>query len=228
MKRIAVVGLGRLGMELAGQLAASGVEVIAIDTDRSLVEKAQERVALAVRLDATDAEALTAQGIPGVDLAMVAIGEGFEATLLTVLALKQVGVKHVIARAQNPTRAQILQKVGADETILPELATARRLAQRLVAPQLEDAIELSPDHSLVQLKAPERFCHRTLAKLKLRQKYGVNVVALKRQVSVSARGAKAPVSRQIISVPGPESVIQPTDILVIIGPNDMLSQLPTE
>ena len=96
MQRFAVIGLGRFGAQLARALSRSGAEVIAIDKDRSLVDRFSDEVTLAVRLDSTDEEALRAQGVDKVDVAVVGIGQGFEASVLTTVTLKAIGVKRIL------------------------------------------------------------------------------------------------------------------------------------
>jgi len=226
MTRIAVIGLGRFGMTLAKALSAAGVEVIAIDTNGSLVEAVSDEVSLAVRLDATQRDALAAQAVDRVDQAVVAIGEGFEATLLATLHLKTMGVPTVIARAQTRIRSQILKLVGADEVLSPERESALRLARRLTHPHLEDYVEMAEGHSIISLQAPADFHHKTLQEINLRRQYRVNLVAIKRRVAVETPDGTAEPAEQIISVPEAETVIQPGDVLVLIGKTDSLAKLP--
>jgi trk system potassium uptake protein TrkA len=180
VQRVAVIGLGRFGMNLARALAANRVEVIAIDRNHRLVEEVKDDVSLAVSLDATGEDALNSQEIPRCDVCVVAIGENFEASLLTATALKKLGAKKVIVRAQSATHAEIFRRLGADEVIQPETESGRELARRLAHPDLEDLIELSDGFTLVELKAPADFHGRTLEQLALRSKFNVNLVAIKR------------------------------------------------
>lgn len=226
MPRIAVIGLGRFGMTLARALATTGVEVLAIDNNGSLVESISDEVALAVRMDATQQEALAAQAVDRVDQAVVTMGESFEATLLVTLHLKNMGVPTVIARAQSRIRAQILKLVGADEVLSPERESALRLARRLTHPHLEDYIELAEGHSIISIQAPEAFYNKTLEEINLRRKYRVNLIAIKRRVAVETPDGAAQAPEQIISVPEAGTVIQPEDVLVLIGTTDSLARLP--
>ena len=226
MARIAVIGLGRFGMTLARALSAAGVEVIAIDTNGALVESISDEVDLAVRLDATQQEALAAQAVERVDQAVVAIGEGFEATLLATLHLKNMGVPKVIARAQTRVRSQILKLVGADEVLSPERESALRLARRLTHPHLEDYVEMAEGHSIVSMQAPASFHNKTLQEINLRRKYRVNLVAIKRRVSVETPDGAGEPAEQIISVPEAETAIHPDDVLVLIGKTESLAKLP--
>ena len=224
VQRFAVIGLGRFGMKLAQALTRAGAEVIAIDTDRNLVEQVRDEVALAVRLDATDEEALRAQGIDKIDCAIVGIGTDFEANALAVSSLKAIGVARVIARAGSEVRGKILERIGADAVVFPERESALRWSSRLMLPHLREYIELGEDHALVQIRAPAKFANKTPAELALRQRYHVNLVAIRRSIIVESEGRSA--SAETISVPTAETKILPSDVLILIGSNEALSALP--
>jgi trk system potassium uptake protein TrkA len=225
MKRFAVIGLGRFGHKLAVSLSASGADVIAIDRDKEVVEQIRDQVRQAVRLDSTDEEALKAQGIDKVDVAVVSFGTGtttFETAILTVTSLKAVGVKQVFARAQTQLAGQVFTKVGADEIIYPEIESAQRWAYKLIAPQISDKIDFGPGYSLARIKAPPSFDMKTVVELQLRYKYNVNLISIKR----TPRGLKT--KEEIISVPMPNTVIYVGDILMVAGSDADLARLPQE
>lgn len=129
--RYLVIGLGRFGTALALRLAEQGVEVIAVDSELEYVDAVKDRIGHALQLDSTDPAALQAVDARSCTVAIVAMGEGFEAAVLTVAALKECGVPRVLARARNPRHARILKAVGADETIEVESEVGRRLAESL-------------------------------------------------------------------------------------------------
>ena len=228
MQKFAVIGLGRFGQRLARALAANGAEVIAIDRDLRLRESVRDDVTLAVRLDSTDAEALGAQGVAEVDVAVVGIGEEFEATALTVAVLQELGVPRIYARAMNEIQGQILSRIGADQIVNPEQESALRWAHRLMLPDLQQYVELGENHAMVYTTAPAVFCGKTPAELALRSKYGVNLVAIEREVRVSTAGEKPPPSAPVISVPEADTTILPDDVLILVGPNEALSKLPAQ
>ncbi len=223
MMKIAVLGLGRFGMRLAKELGNYDVEVIAIDRHIRLVNEIQDHVTAAVQMDITDEDAMKAQQIGAVDVCVVAIGEGFESAILTTLVAKNLGVKTVISRAQSETQADILRRVGADRVIQPENEIAVSLARRLANPRLEDFIELDQDHSIIQLIAPKSFIGRTLGQLRLRNRYHVNLVALKRRIKTGDTEQE-----RVISVPTEADVIKDGDVLVLVGRHDALAALPQE
>jgi len=226
MARFAVIGLGRFGQTLARTLAKNGVEVVAIDSSRDMVDEVRESVTLSLRLDATDEKALQAQDIDTMDAVVIGIGEEFEAKALVVAALKKLGVKRVICRAESDVKAKILRAIGADEIIYPEEESALRLAQRLVAPNIVDYVELAEGHSLVQFEAPRIFHGKQIVELDLRRKYEVNLVAIKRRMTAKGPDGKVVYQEKIIDVPHPTDVIDPNDVLIIVGADENILRLP--
>jgi len=229
MDRFAVIGLGRFGRKLAIALAMSGAEVLAIDKDRNQIEQIRDQVTHAVRLDSTDEEAMKAQGIGKVDVAIVGIGgqqgQGFESAILTVVNLRQMGVKKIYARAESLISGEVFSKVGTTEVIYPEIESAQRWAYKLIAPQVGEKIDFAPGYSLARIKAPASFDGKTVMGLQLRQKYNVNLVAIKRgELSQQKKQAKD----TIINVPMPSTVIYTDDILMVAGSDADLAKLPHE
>jgi len=226
MRRFAVIGLGRFGQKLAIALAMSGAEVIAIDRDRNEVELIRDQVSLAVRLDSTDEEALKSQGVDKADVAIIALGqESFEAAILTVVNLRQTGIKQIYARAESLIAGEVFSKVGATDVIYPEIESAQRWAYKLIAPQIGEKIDFAPGYSLARVKAPPSFDGKTVMDLQLRQKYNVNLVLIKR--SDEARAKKSE-KGSIINVPMPGTVVYQDDILMVAGSDADLASLPQE
>ena len=229
MRRFAVIGLGRFGKKLAIALAMSGAEVIAIDKNRDEVELIGDQVSLAVRLDSTDEEALKAQGVDKVDVAIVSIGQGtgkgFESAILTVVNLRQIGVKQIYTRAEDLIAGEVFSKIGATEVIYPEIESAQRWAYKLILPQIGDKIDFAPGYSLARVKAPASFGGKTVIDLQLRQKYNINLVAIKRsEDSMTDKDKKG----RIINVPMPNTIIYEEDILMVAGSDADLAKLPQQ
>ena len=226
MKRFAVIGLGRFGQKLAIALTMSGAEVIAIDRNREEIELIRDQVSLAVRLDSTDEEALKAQGVDKVDVAIIGIGqEGFESAILTVVNLRQMGVKKILARAESIVSGEVFSKVGATDVIYPEIESAQRWAYKLIAPQIGEKIDFAPGYSLARIKAPASFDGKTVMDLQLRQKYKVNLVAIKRDEHNQKKKSD---NAKIINVPMPSTVVYENDILMVAGSDADLVKLPQE
>lgn len=226
MRRFAVIGLGRFGQKLAIALAMSGSEVIAIDRNRNEVDLIRDQVTHAVRLDSTDEEAMKAQGVDKADVAIIALGqESFEAAILTVVNLRQMGVKQIYARAESLIAGEVFSKVGATEVIYPEIESAQRWAYKLIAPQIGEKIDFAPGYSLARIKAPPSFDGKTVMDLQLRQKYKVNLVIIKRSDEAKARKNE---KESIINIPMPDTVIYADDILMVAGSDADLARLPQE
>jgi len=229
MRRFAVIGLGRFGQKLAVALSMSGAEVIAIDKNRDEIELLRDQVSHAVRLDSTDEEALKAQGVDKVDCAIIGIGQGtgrgFEAAVLTVVNLKQMGVKNIYARAEDLIAGEVFGKIGATEVIYPEIESAQKWAYKLIAPQIGEKIDFAPGYSLARIKAPTSFDGKSVMDLQLRQKFNVNLVAVKRDEDSKAKKSE---KGGIINVPMPNTIIYAGDILMVAGSDADLAKLPQD
>ena len=226
MKKIAIIGLGRFGQALARELGATGLEVLAIDRSGRPVEEVREYVTVAVQLDSTDEEAMRSQNIGAMDVCVVAIGQGFEAALLTTLIAKKLGAKRVLARAQTPTQGDILSRIGADEIIQPEVEVGQRLAYRLAHPHFEALVDLDHEHGIVRVRAPRAYHGKSLSDLDLRQSHGVTLIAIKRPGGNKEVGAEARGDQTII--PGATDVIHEGDMLFLVGNHRALSSLPRD
>jgi trk system potassium uptake protein TrkA len=228
MERYAVIGLGRFGSRLARLLAEADAEVIAIDGKPDLVENLRDDVSLAVCLDSTDEAALRAQGIDKVDVAIVGIGTAFEAAALTTVILKQFGVPQIIARATTSTRGQILSRIGADHIVNPERESAERWRDRLLAPAIMERSVLAEGYSMVQANAPASFHGKSLAELAVGNRYKVLIVAIRRTVTETDSEGNEHERSFVLTAPGPDTVIEPGDILVVIGSDEAIESLPHE
>lgn len=222
MRKVAVIGLGRFGMAVAQQLASSKVQVIAVDSDPELIDDIKDQVDVAIVLDSTDERALRSQEIHRVDVLVVAIGENFEAALLTAVIAKKLKVPRLVCRASTSFHAQIFRQIGADEVLQPESETGHQLARRLSNPFLEDFIDLGQGFNLIEMHAPVAFRGKTLRDLNLRAKYGVNLVAIRRPPSQPGH------EPTLIGVPQADERIRDDDVLLVIGADDDLSRLPKE
>lgn len=212
--KCAVIGLGEFGRAAAVGLANSGAEVIAVDIDMERVDRVKDRVALAIRMDASHERALYSHGIGDVDVLVAAIGENFEAQVLVVVHAKQFGIKRIVARATTPDHIRVLQAVGAHEVFNPEEEAARWMVQRLLITDISSYFELAEGFSIAEVKAPEGTVGKTLEELNLRRKFRLNLVAIKR-MTTDADGTKSVSSFN--PVPLPDEVIQPDDVLALVG-----------
>ncbi|MCD6082715.1 TrkA family potassium uptake protein [Candidatus Aerophobetes bacterium] len=227
MRKFAVIGLGRFGATLARTLAERGAEVIAVDKDARIVEEFKEIVTLAVRLDSTDEEALRSQGLDKVDVAVVSIGEDFEASVLTTALLKRLGVPVVIARASGSAshiQERILSLVGADRVILPEVEMGKRLAQNLLISNILDYVLISEKYSAAEIRAPKAFWGKMIGELRIRERYNVNILEVKK---ISGEGKDAKIKR-INYLPQAKDIIEKGDILLVIGKEEDIERIAKE
>ncbi len=221
-RQFAVIGLGAFGSAIARELARKGGEVIAVDKDMEPVERIKDEAAYAVRLDATDPKVLEAHDLHKVDVAIIAIGHDFEATILVAVELSQLGLGQIIARAESETQKKILYRLGITDVLSPEEEVARYVAKRLLNPEIVDLFQLSDDYNIVEMHAPERFLGKSLAELKLRERYHCNVVAIKRQ---QTQEGEALVPEYRLMVPLPQTRLEKGDTLIVLGLADDIQKL---
>ena len=222
MPKIAVIGLGRFGMSLARQLGASGAQVIAIDRRMELVNELRDVVDVAVRLDSTDRSALESQDIGSIDVCVVSIGENFEASLMTTVLVRELGVPRIICRAQSRIHAEIFRQIGVAEVIQPEIQAGEQLGSELANDHIDRFLRLEEGLSLVEIRAPKQFHGKSLRFLKLREKFDVNLVLLRQRI---ASGAEA---EEKVHVPSADDVINAEDHLLLVGTMEALAKLPQE
>ncbi|MEM6841929.1 MAG: TrkA family potassium uptake protein [Bacteroidota bacterium] len=209
-QRFAVIGLGQLGNSIALTLAEQGAQVIAIDQDITYVERIKDQVAHAVALDSRDAEALKAQEIDRIDAAVVAIGEDFEALLMTTVALQELGVKRIIARASSDQQHAILNMLGIDEILSPEKKVGESVAKMLLQPSIKAFLSLSEEYEITEIEAPPQLIGKTLVQINLRRKFNLNLITIKRNVQSDK-------SIHLVGVPSSDTEIKEHDILLIMG-----------
>ena len=211
-KQFVIIGLGRFGSSVAKTLYALGHDVLAIDSNEDLVQEISDSVTHAVQMDATDENALRTLGLRNFDVAVVTIGANIQASVMATLLVKDMGIKHIIAKGNSDLHAKVLYKIGADRVILPEKDMGVRVAHNLVSSSILDYIELSPDYSIIEIESPKEWYGKSMKELSLRSKYGINVMAIKRNNEVNIS-------------PDADDVINKDDIVVAIGSAEDLTKL---
>lgn len=213
MKQFAIIGLGRFGSSIAKTLYQMGHDVLAIDNDPEEVQEISDYVTHAVQADATDEVTLNTLGIRNFDVAVITIGTDIQSSIMITLLCKEMGVKYVLAKAQNEIHAKVLYRIGADKVVFPERDMGSRVAHNLVSSNILDYIELAPDYSLVEIVPNPEWEGKNLRQLNIRAKYGVNVIAIKRE------------DGKVNVAPQAEDVVENNDILVVIGNNDDIKRI---
>ncbi|MGI8722681.1 MAG: potassium channel family protein [Geodermatophilaceae bacterium] len=198
-----VLGLGRFGRSLAVELARRDVQVLGIDQDAKIVQDLSEQLTHVVNADTTDPDALRQLGVTDFAHAVVAIGTATEASILTVAALSDLEVKSIWAKATSRLQARILERVGAHNVVLPEQEMGERVAH-LVTGRMLDFIAFEDDYALVKTRAPAEAVGKSLGAARLRSRYGVTVVGIKR-------------SGQDFTYATQETVVESGDILIVAG-----------
>lgn len=178
-KSFAVIGLGQFGMTLAKELANADYDVLAIDDKDENIQEIAETVTYAVRADVREPDILKSLGVQNVDVAIVAVAENMEASITATMQAKDLGVPLVLSKAMNSLHGRILEKIGADQVIYPERSMGLRVARNLTSGGFEDIFELSSEFSMAEFRIPAEWVGKSLAELKIREKYKINVVAAK-------------------------------------------------
>ncbi|MDZ4823494.1 MAG: TrkA family potassium uptake protein [Flavobacteriales bacterium] len=217
-KKFAVIGAGRYGREISLKLAEQGAEVYTFDVNEERIEDIKDSVALAVTLDATDKKALEANRINDMDAAIIAIGENFEATVLTALNLIDLDVPRVIARASGENQMRILEKIGINEVLSPESEVAVIIADRLINPSITAFLRLPDEYEIAEIKCPKGIAGRSLEDIGLRNKYGLTLITIKRAYEMKENNdGEIQMEEHIMGVVKSETVVYESDTLVVFG-----------
>jgi len=223
-KQFGVIGLGTFGSNVAKELAAREFPVLAIDHKEEVVNRISSFVTQAIVADATDDIALKDAGIADCDTVIISMGEDVETSILATLIAKDLGVKNVIVKCASPWHSKIAVKIGADKVIYPELEMAKKLAESMASPNILEQIEFSKDYNLVEIIAPEILWGKTIKDSGVRNKYGINVVAVKRQVPVVNDDGQTDIKEETNVAPGPDDEILENDVLVVVGKQDQVDK----
>jgi trk system potassium uptake protein TrkA len=206
MKRVVVIGLGIFGSNLVKTLHESGIEVVAIDKNKEVVQQARDCCTKAIVADGTSRDVMESVGIHEEDVVIISFGEDLAASTLTTLHLKEMKVKQIIVKAPNEDHKHVLEKVGATEVIIPEKEMADKIARSLISPNILDYIPLSEDYTISEIVPPPGFIGKTIADLHLRTRYHIEVIAIREILP-----------ERLTMVPRADFVIKDSDVLLVIG-----------
>lgn len=207
---VVVIGLGRFGGQVAESLVRLGHEVLGVDEDARLVQQWADRLTHVVQADATDEEALRQLGVADFARAVVGIGANLEASVLTVLALHEVGVREIWAKAISAKHGRILRSVGAAYVVHPEAEMGDRVAH-LITGKMLDFIEFDDGFAIAKTRTPADAADRTLAESALRSRHGVTIVGVKR-------------TGEDFVAAVPETVVKRGDLLIVAGRTDLVQR----
>ncbi|MFO7951442.1 MAG: potassium channel family protein [Bacillota bacterium] len=213
-KQFLVIGAGRFGSSVARNLYKLGHDVMVMDNNEDKVQQFSEEVTNAVKADASSEPCLKGLDIKDFDTIVLAIGDDMQASIMAAILLIELGAKRIVAKARTELHGKVLDKVGVNQVVFPERDMGQKLARSLIAPTIIDLIELSDDYSVVEVNAPEEMVGKSLKELNLRNRYGISIIALRRNSG----------HKTIIS-PVAEDIIEKEDIIVAIGENNYLSKM---
>lgn len=215
-KVFAVFGLGSFGLEVCRGLTEKGGKVLAFDNQAQNIERIKDSVSQAMLLDSSDEEALRSAPLEDVDVAVVAMGENIEASILTAALLKNIGVPYLIARAVSDVHQRVLRQVGVHEVLNLEIEEGRRLASRLASPEILEEIAVAGDFIIAEMYLPSGLTGKSLVSLDLPRRYQVSVVAVKRAGTL-IDDLGNPEKEVTVLFPAADVRLEPEDILLVLG-----------
>lgn len=210
-KQFLVIGLGRFGTSVCKELYKQGHDVIAVDENEEKIQDADTFTSRAIIADTTQEKTLKSLEPTNYDCVLVAIGDHIQESILTTLLLKELGVKKVWVKARNEQHHRVLEKIGADRIVHPELDMGIRIAHSLDSDKIIDYVEISPDHSILEMRATSKIAGQPLAKLNIRKKYKCNILGIKSNGTLTI-------------TPMPDDTLNEGDVIIILGENKDLKR----
>lgn len=226
-QQFCIIGLGAYGSSLAKSLSKLGAYVMAVDHDIEKVEEIQQFVSEAVKFDATDPAMLAEHGVFNADVVVVGIGEAFEPVVLICMELLKAEVPRIVARAGSDTQESILNRIGINEVIHPEHDEGERMATQLINTSVNNYFELSDDIAIYEIDAPSGMHDYSLADLKLRERYQVNLLTIKRpkKNKVPLKNEEEKEDMEVLGVLKATTKIRSGDRMVVMGSHDNINKL---
>ena len=209
-----VIGLGNFGNAIATTIANAGEDVIAIDKDPLLVQEISDYVPNAVCADSRDIELLKEAGVQDADVVIVSMGSHLESSVITILNLKELGIKNVIAKANNERYKYVMERVGADSVIQPENEMGQRVGISLINPKIIDIYQMTNDYAVMEIRVPELWVGRPLGTLNIREIYGVNIIGFRRENE-----------KNVCTNVTKDTILQKNDYLVVAADASRISSL---
>ena len=214
-KQYAVLGMGSFGESVALTLENMGCDVLVMDDSYEKIQDISDKVSYAMKADVSDPDALQALGGKNLDGVVVAVSENLEAGIMATMLCKEMGIPLVVAKAKNKLQGAILQRVGADRIVYPEIEMGSRVAKSLVSREFMDWIELSKDYSMVEIAVPDKWVGRNLVDINARERLGINVVGII-------------INGKIDVTLDPQKPLPEGGILIVIGANDVLEKFDSK
>ena len=217
MKRFVVIGLGNFGASVAEALNAQGHDVLAVDTSEEAVERVASFVASAVVADGRGMKTMERVGARNADAAVISTGDDITASILTTMALRDLGVREIYVKVISIDHARVMEKLGVTETIFPERDSAQRLAQRITTTSILNFVRLGTGFGMQEMAVPEGWVGESLRTLELPRRFGISVIALHDMLTDS-----------MVPTPNPDAPLKESDTLLIAGADADLKKLASE
>jgi trk system potassium uptake protein TrkA len=213
-QQFVVVGLGMFGIHVARTLYEAGGEVIALDRDREAVQRARDNASKAMVADVTNKEFLKSLGLTPHDVVIIAMGESLEASILATLYFKEIGIRKIIAKANQEDHGKILSTLGASEVVFPEKDVAIRLARRISTKNIIDYIPFVEGYSIQEVAPTKKIVGQKIRDLDLRRRFGLQIIAIKDMIE-----------NKVELIIDPEKVIKDSEMMVVLGKNSDLERV---
>jgi trk system potassium uptake protein TrkA len=213
VRDFAIIGLGNFGAAVAAELKTMKCRVTGIDLDKARVQDHRDSLNTAILADATDRRLLENLEVDKFECFVVSTGENTDASILITLHLKELNAAKIIVKAKSSDQARILQKVGADQALIPEQQMAQRVARSLASPNLIEFLPMTPEYSIAELEPPKDFVGKSLAELEIRSKYHMQVIAVRDKESGVIRFA-----------PDGNYRIRDTEVFLVLGRNEDIAE----
>lgn len=223
-RTFAVFGLGTFGFEICKELYKQGATVIAVDRDPAIIDRIKNFTKEAVVIDSTIKESIETLSTDTIDIAIVAIAEDVESSIITTALLKQLKIPTVIARATTEIHRTVLQQIGADEIINVEIEQGKRLANRLISPTVFEQIQISDGNIFADIALPEKFIGKNLIEIDLRRKYHINLIFIKRS-NIVLDELGNPHKKEETIIPEPNEIFLENDRIQIIGDLESIKKI---
>lgn len=207
-----ILGAGKFGRSIAARLQELDQEVMLVDNDPEVIQRISDDIKFAVEGDVTHEATLKELGVRNFDVVIVSIGDDMQASIMATILLKEMGVGHIVCKAESELHAKVLYKIGADRVVIPEKEMGIRIAQNLVNKNILDFINLSDEFTIVEMPVRPDWAEKTVQQLDLRREHGLNIIAIKHGTDFTIRIT-------------PQTVLHQGDIILVIGETAEIERL---
>ena len=222
-QNFAVIGLGEFGIRICEMLAEGGGSVVAFDHDAQAVDRVKKIVPAAMVIDTTDENALRKAPLDDIDVAIVAIGDNKEASILTTTLLKEREIPYIVARAVSPLHAIVLKRVGANRVLKIVEESASRIASELINPEALNSLSITEGYVICEVKVPKFFIGKTLSQIALKEKFNLTLVTIARlELDIDTVGN--PLNREVMYEPDDNLELQTGDKLFLFGSSEKIAE----